>query len=135
MCEASRNAVSVIRLYSSHLQLPNYVTYSAGHFEDMQNKNLGCFMPLIDVLWYLEKCLLDCGNADAVVVADETPAMAAKITILHVRTKLAFLAVSAMKQKDRTNAFRGALQHAIIMWYMLEAEQTEQGVTAATWDS
>ena len=49
--EASRTAASVILLYSSHLQLPNYVTYSAGHFKEMQNKNLGGFMPLIHVLW------------------------------------------------------------------------------------
>ena len=94
-------------------------------------ENIGCFMPLIDVLWYLDKYLLDCGNADAVVVVDETPAMAAKIAMSDLRTKVAFLAVSAIKQKDLTNAFRGALQHYIIMWYILEPEQTEQGVTAA----
>ena len=94
--EASRTAVSLIRLYSSHLQLPNYVTYSAGHFEEMQNKNLGGFMPLIHVLWYLDKYLLDCGHADAVVVVDDTPAMAAKIAMSDEsgRTKVAFLAVT-----------------------------------------
>ena len=61
--------------------------------------------------------------------------MAAKIAMWDGRTKLAFLAVSAIRQKDLTNAFGGALQHAIIMRYMLEADQTEQGVTAATWDT
>ena len=50
-------------------------------------------------------------------------------------TKVAFLAVSAIKQKDLANAVGGALQHAIIMRYMLEADQTEQGKTAATWDT
>ena len=48
---------------------------------------------------------------------------------------MAFLAVSAIKQKDLANAVGGALQHAIIMRYMLEADQTEQGATAATWDT
>ena len=32
-------------------------------------------------------------------------------------------------------AVGGALQHAIVMRYMLEADQTEQGATAATWDT
>ena len=115
--EASRTAASVIRLYSSHLQLPNYVTYSAGHFEEMQNKNLGGFMPLIHVQWYLDKYPLDSGHADAVVVVDDTPAMAVKIAMSHQsgRTKVAFLAVSAIKQKDLAIAVGGALQHAIIM--------------------
>ena len=124
MREASPTAVSVIRLYSSHLQLRNYVTYSAGHFEQMQNKNLGGFMPLIDVLWYLDKYLLDCGHADAVVVVDDAPAMAAKIAMSDElgRTKVAFLAVSVIKQRDLANAVGGALQHAIIMRYMLEAD-------------
>ena len=79
--EASRTAASIIRLYSSHLLLPNYVTYSAGHFEEMQKKNLGGFMPLIHVLWYPDQYLLDSGHADAVVVVDDTPAMAAKIAM------------------------------------------------------
>ena len=48
--EASRTAVSVIGVYSSHLQLPNYVTYPAGYFQEMQNQNLGGSMPLIHVL-------------------------------------------------------------------------------------
>ena len=43
--------------------------------------------------------------------------------------------MSAIKQKDLANAGGGALQHAIIMRYMLEADQTEQGATAATWDT
>ena len=121
--------------FPSHLKLPNYLTYSAGHFEEMQNKNLGGFMPLIHVLWYLDKYLVDCGNIDAVVVVDETPAMGAKIAMSDGRTKVAFLAVSAIKQKDPSNAVGGALQHAIIMRYMLEDDQMEQGVTGATWDT
>ena len=94
-------------------------------------------MPLIHVLWYLDKYLLDCGHADAVVVVDGTPAMAPKIAMSDEsgRTKVAFLAVSAIKQKDLVNAVGGALQHAIIMRYKLEAYQSEQGVTAATWDT
>ena len=48
---------------------------------------------------------------------------------------MAFLVVSAIKQKDLANAVGGALQHAIIMRYMLEADLTQQGVTAATWDT
>ena len=96
---ASRTVVSVIRLYSPHLQLPNYVMYSARHFEEMQNKNLRGFMPLIHVLWYLDKYLLDCGHADALVVVDDTHAMAAKIAMSDEsrRTKVAFSAVSAIK--------------------------------------
>ena len=43
--------------------------------------------------------------------------------------------MSAIKQKDLANAVGGALQHAIIMRYMLQADQTEQGVTAATSDT
>ena len=137
MREASRTAASVIQLYSLHLQLPNYVTYSAGHFEEIQNKNLGGFMPLIHVLWYPDKYLSDSGHADAVVVVDDTPAIAAKIAMSDEsgRTKVGFPAVSAIKQKDFVNAVGGALQHAIIMRYMLEADQTEQGATAATWDT
>ena len=135
--EASPTDASLIRLYSSHLQLLNYVTYSAGHFEVLQNKNLGGFMPLIHVLWYLDKYPFNSEHADAVVVVDDTPAMAAKIAISEesARTKLAFLAVSAIKQNDLANAVGGALQHAIIMRYMLEADKTEQGATAATWDT
>ena len=107
------------------------VSYSAGHFEEMQNKNLGGFMPLIHVLWYLDKYLLGSGYSDAVVVVDDTPAMAAKIAMSDLRTKVAFLALSTIKQKDLGNAVGGALQHAIIMRYMLEADQTVQGATAA----
>ena len=135
MREASRTGASVICLYTSHLQLPNYVSYSAGHFEEMQNKNLGGFMPLIHVLWYLDKYPLGSGYSDAVVVVDDTPAMAAKIAMSDLRTKVAFLAVSTIKQKDLGNAVGGALQHVIIMRYMLEDDQTEQGATAATWDT
>ena len=36
---------------------------------------------------------------------------------------------------DLSNAVGGALQHAIIMRYMLENDQMQQGVTAATWDT
>ena len=61
--------------------------------------------------------------------------MAAKIAMSDLRTKVAFLAVSTIKQKDLGNAVGGALQHAIIMRYMLEADHTEQGATAATWDT
>ena len=92
-------------------------------------------MPLIHVLWYLDKYLLGSGYSDAVVVVDDTPAMAAKIAMSDLRTKVAFLAVSAIRQKDLGNAVGGALQHAIIMRYMLQANQTEQGATAATWDT
>ena len=58
------------------------MTYSAGIFEEMQNKNLGGFIPLIHMLWYLDNYFLDCGHADAVVVVDDTPAMAAEIVVL-----------------------------------------------------
>ena len=94
-------------------------------------------MPLIQVLWYLDKYLLGSGYADAVVVVDNAPAMAAMIAMSDEtgRTKVGFLAVSAIKQKDLANAVGGALQHAIIMRYMLEADQTDQGATAATWDN
>ena len=77
----------------------------------------------------------DCGNTDAVVVVDETPGMAAKIAMSNGRTKVAFLAGSAIKQEDSSNAVGGALQHAIIMRYMLEDDQMEQGVTGAPWDT
>ena len=79
--------------------------------------------------------LFDCGHADAVVFVDDTPAMAAEIAMFDEsgRTKVAFLPVSAIKQKDLANAVGGALQHAIIMRYMLEADHTEHAVTAANW--
>ena len=92
-------------------------------------------MPLIHVLWYLDKYLLGSGYSDAVVVVDDTPAMATNIAMSDRRTKVAFLAVSTIKQKNLGNAVGGALQHAIIMRYMLEADQTEQGATAAPWDT
>ena len=111
------------------------MSYSAGNCEEMQYKNLGGFIPLIHMLWYLDKYLLGSGYSDAVVVVDDTPAMAAKIAMSNLCTKVAFLAVSAIKQNDLGNAVGGALQHAIIMRYMLEDDQTEQGATAATWDT
>ena len=94
-------------------------------------------MPLIHVLWYLNKYLLDSGHADAVVVVDDTPAMAAKFAMSDElgRTEVAFLAVSAIKQKNLANAVGGALQHAIIMRHMSEADQTEHGTTVPTWDT
>ena len=63
--------------------------------------------------------------------------MAPKIAMLDESgtTKVVFLAVSAIKQKDLANDVGGALQHAIIMRYMLEADQTDQGATAETWDT
>ena len=63
--------------------------------------------------------------------------MAAKIAMSDESggTKVAFQAVSVIKQKDPANAVGGALQHAFIMRYMLEADQTEQGATASTWDT
>ena len=135
MREVSRTAVSVFSLCSSHLQSPNYLTYSAGHVGEMQNKNLGGFMLLISVLRYLDKYLVDGGNIDAVVVVDETPAMTANIAMSDGRTKVASLAVSAIKQKDLSNGVGGALQHVIVMRYMLEDHQVEQGVTGAPWDT
>ena len=91
-------------------------------------------MPLIHVLAYLDKYLVDCRNIDKVVVVDETPAMAAKIAMSDGGTKVAFLAVSAIKQKDLSYAVGGALQHAIVMRYILEDDQVEKGVTRAPWD-
>ena len=117
------------------MRATKYVTHYAGHFQEMQSKNLGGFMPLIHVLWYLDGYLLDCRNGDAAVVVNETPAMATKVAMSDGRTKVVFLAVSAITQKDLTNSVGGALQHAIIMRYMLEADQTEQGVTAAPSDT
>ena len=104
----------------SHLQLPNYLTYSVGHVEEMQHKNLGVFMPLIHVLWYLDKYVVDCGRIDAVVVVDETPAMTAQIAMSDTRTKMSFLIVSAIWQRNLSSAVGGALGHAIIMRYMLD---------------
>ena len=119
----------------SRLQLPNYLTYSGPHVGKMHNKSLGRFMPLIYVLWSLDKYVVDSGNIDAVVVVDETPAMAAKIAMSDGRTKVAFLAVSAIKQKHLSSAAGGTLQHAIVMRYRLEDNQMEQGVTGASWDT
>ena len=119
----------------SHLQLPNHLMYPAGHAKEMQNKNLGGFMPVIHVLWYLDKFVVDSGNIDVVVVVDETTAMAAKIAMSDGRTKVAFLAVSAIRQKDLSSAVGGALQDAIIMQYMLDNDQMEDGITCAHWDT
>ena len=106
--------------FPSHLQLPNYLAYSAGRFKEMQNKNRGGFMPPIDLLWYIEKYLVDCGNVDAVVVVDETPALTRKMATSDGGTKVTYLAVSAIKQKVPSSAVGCALQHAVIMRYMLE---------------
>ena len=94
-------------------------------------------MPVIHVLWFLDKYPLDSGHANAAVVVDKAPAMAAKIAMSDEsgKTQVGFLAVSAIKQQDLANADGGALQHAIIMRYMLDADQTEQGGTAATPDT
>ena len=48
---------------------------------------------------------------------------------------MGFLAVSGLEQKDLSNAVGGGLQHAIIMRYMLEDDQVEQGATAVTPDT
>ena len=98
----------------------------------MENKHLGRCMGLIHVLWYLDNYVVDCGNSDAVVLVHETPAMAAKIAMSYRRPKVAFQAVSAIKQKDLSSAVGGTVQPAIIMRYMLEDDQMEKGVTAAT---
>ena len=45
----------------SHLQLPNFLTYSPGHVQEMQSKNLDDFILLIYVLCYLDKFVVDCG--------------------------------------------------------------------------
>ena len=84
-------------------------------------------MPLIHVLWYLDKYLVDCGNTDALVVVDETPSMAAKIAMSDGRTKMALLTVSAIKQKALSNALGVTLHHAIVMRYMLEDDHVKQG--------
>ena len=98
----------------SHLQFLNYLTYSAGNAEEMQNKNLVGFMPLTYDLWYPDKFVVDSGNIDAVVVVDETLEMAAKIAMSDRRTKVAFLAVSAIWPKHLSSSARDALRHAII---------------------
>ena len=51
-------------------------------------------MPLIHLLWYLEQYLVDSGNINAMVVVDETPAMAAKIAMSDGTTKVASGCVS-----------------------------------------
>ena len=92
----------------------------------MQDKNLGGFMPLIHVLGYLYKPLVDCGSNDAVVVVNETLAMAAKI---------AMSALSPIRQNDLSSAAGGAMQHAIIMQYLLDTDQMLHGVTATHLDT
>ena len=42
--------------------------------------------------------------------------MAAKIAMSDTRTKVGFLAVSTIRQKDLSSAVGGALLHAIVMW-------------------
>ena len=118
-----------------HLQFCNYVTYSAGHVEEIQDNNLGGFMPLIHLLLYLDKFVADNGNIDAGVVVYETPATAAKIVMSDTRTKVVFLAVSAFSQKDLSSAVGGALQDAIVERYMLDTDQMEEGVTGANGDT
>ena len=49
--------------------------------------------------------------------------------------KWGFWLYQRLGQEDLANAVGGALQHAIIMRYMLEADQTEPGAIAATWDT
>ena len=61
--------------------------------------------------------------------------MAAKIAMSDRRTKLAFLAVSAIKQKDLSNTVVGALPHSIVMRYMFKDDQMEQGMTGAHRDT
>ena len=126
---------SYMSSFPSHLQLSNYLMYSAGSFEEMQNKNFGGLMPLNHMLWYCDKYVVDCENIDAVVVVDETPTMAATIAMSNARTKVAFLAVSAIKQKELSSTIGGALQHTIILRYMLVDDQMEQRVTGATRDT
>ena len=44
--DLARCSTSYASLLPSHLQLPNYLTYSAGHCEEMQDRYLGGLMPL-----------------------------------------------------------------------------------------
>ena len=61
--------------------------------------------------------------------------MAAKIVVSAGRTKVGFLAVSGIKQEELSSAVGDALQHAIIMRYMLEHHRIAQRVTVAPWDT
>ena len=126
-------STSYVSFLPSHLQLHNYVTYSADYAEEMHNNNLGGFMPLIHVLWYLNKFLVDCRNNDVVVVVDETPPMAVKIAMSDGSIKVAFLAMSPIRQKDLSSASTGALQHAIVMRHMLDNDHPQDGVAGAHW--
>ena len=128
-------STSHVCFFPSHLQLPNYLAYSAGRVEQIQNKNLGGFMSLIHVLWYLDKFMVGCRNIDALVVVDETPAMATEIAMSDTRTKVLFLVVSVIRQKHLSSAVGGALQHAMVMRYMSDNDQMEDGVTCAHWDT
>ena len=70
-------------------------------------------------------------SIDAVVVVDNTPALGAKIAMSDKRTKVPFLAVSAIRQEDLSSAVGGALQRAIVMQYMLDTDQMEDRVRGA----
>ena len=106
----------------------NYVTYSAGHFEEMQNKNLGGFMPLIHVLWYLDKYLLDCGHADAVVVEDDAPAMAANLAMSEEsgRTKVLGGSSCMVKNEGKGRNMTGFQRHqkTVVLMDILKPSQT-----------
>ena len=101
----------------------------------MQNKNLAGLMPVIHLRWYFNNFVIDCRNIDAVVVVDETPSMAAKVAMSDGRTKVAFLAVSAIRQENLSSAVSGALQHTITVRYMFQDDQVENGITGAHWDT
>ena len=79
------------------------------------------------------KCtyLPTCGNIDAVIVVDETPAMTTKIAISDTRIKVVFLAVSAIRQKNLSSAVAVALRYAIVMQYMFDTDQMEDRITGA----
>ena len=98
-------------------------------------KSLGDFMPLIHVLWYLDRYLVECVSIDAVIVLHESPTMATKIAMSDTRTKVAFLAVSQIRQKWLSSAVGGPLQHAMVMRYMWDTNQMEDGVAGAHWDT
>ena len=124
-------STNYVSFFPSHFESLNFLTYSAGPAEEMQNKNLGGVMPVIHLRWYLDKFVVDCENIDAAVVVDETPAMAAKIAMSDGRTKFAPLAVSGIRQKNVSSDVGGALQHTITVRYMLEDDGVENGVTGA----
>ena len=90
-CSEPSCTVAPVMCFSSHhilhLQLPNSLMYSAGHAKEMQNKSVCGFMPLIHMLWYLDKFVVDCGNIDALGVVDETPAIPVRIVVSDGRRK------------------------------------------------